>query len=504
MTLLELTDLGASAGEHELLSGISLDVQEGSVLAVLGESGSGKTTLGLAALGEAANGVRLTGSVRVSGTELLHHNTSERVRARARALGHLPQDPASVLDPVRRCGPVLRELAGIRNRGRTDRANTVTVALRDAGLEPGLARRHPHRLSGGQQQRMALATTLVCAPGLLVLDEPTTGLDPGTKADLLDRLRLLTESGKALLLLTHDRAAVRALADEIAVLDGGKLIEHGPAGNLLRAPRAAKTRELTSEPAPVPRPRTRGAALEVRGLRVPGILTDLELTVPAGATTVLLGASGAGKTTLGRVLAGLTGARGTVTLDGKPVPTVAGKRETALRRAIQYVHQDSRASFAENSGTLGQIAATARWLRGASRTHAREEAAGLLGELGVDPAAAERPPRSLSGGQLQRCALARALLARPRLLVCDEITSGLDPASTTRLLRVLTAAAERSETTLLLIGHDLDTLLPFADRIAVLDAGRCVEEADAQRFAAEQTSAPGAALMRGGLPAPKA
>ncbi|GAA1974618.1 ABC transporter ATP-binding protein [Amycolatopsis minnesotensis] len=479
MTALELTDVSARAGAAVLLDGITLSLRPGRVVAVIGGSGAGKTTLGLAALGQSRPGVRLSGSVRLGGAELLGSSTSERRLARAGVVGHLPQQPAAVLDPVRRCGSVLAELAALRVRGRAARVAAGHAALASAGLDPVLWRRFPHQLSGGQQQRMALATTLVTRPRLLVLDEPTTGLHDEARAALAERLRVLAGAGVALLVLTHDFALVRAVADEVAVLHEGRLVEAGETHAVLTGPAHPVTRALAGVPrVSTTNTRPPDPMVVVRGLTVRAgratLIEGVDLDLPVGSRTALLGASGAGKTTLARALAGLAvPSSGTVELDGVALPPRVRRRSTAQLRAIQYVHQDTLASFDEFRPVLAQIAETARRLRGLGEAAARAEALEVVRALGVEAVAGRRPD-SLSGGQLQRCALARALLARPRLLVCDEVTSALDPVTTAGVLGLVAESAAEQGTALLMIGHDRAALDAVTDRTVVLDDGRRV------------------------------
>lgn len=466
--------------------------------AVLGPSGSGKTTLGLAALGEAEQGVTLQGSVVLDGSELLDTDDGERKRLRRGTVAHLPQHPATVLDPVRRCTSVLQEVARSAHRDRATREAAVKEALEHAGLDAlGYRRRFPGQLSGGQRQRMALATALVVRPRLLVLDEPTTGLDTVARAALLRRLQALRSSGTGMLLLTHDLPTVRALADTAVVLEAGRVVETGTVPQLLAGAAHPTTRALVREhPAPERPAVADGRAVSARGLHVrPDLLRDVTVTLPPGTTTALVGASGAGKTTLARALAGLADARGALHLGEQRLPTTAGKRAREQRAAIQYVHQENAVTFDQRRAVLEQIAATAVWLRGLGLDAARDEAAAVTAELGIDAAVLDRRPGTLSGGQLARCALARALLARPQLLICDEITAALDAPNTATLLRVLAEHVAHTGTTLLLAGHDLATLLPFADRVLVLEQGRCVEQATVARFRAQPASEPGRRLL---------
>ncbi|SFM59910.1 peptide/nickel transport system ATP-binding protein [Pseudonocardia ammonioxydans] len=475
--VLTVRGLGArTPGGAVLLDGVDLDLAPGQVLAVVGASGAGKSTLGLALLGEAAPGLHLTGSVqvqgpvqlqgpgRMDGTELLGRPLPALRRARAGRVGHLPQHPGVVLDPVRRTGPVLDELAAtVHGRGRTHRqarAAAVAGALELAGLggEPELARRFPHQLSGGQQQRMALAQTLVTGPDVVVLDEPTTGLDPDTTGAVVERLAAVARAGTALVLLTHDTGTAAALADEVVELHAGRVLRRGTAAELL-APAATGTGREHRPGGDV--------LLAVTGLSVSTpagalLLSDVDLTVSRGGLLAVVGPSGAGKTTLGRAIAGLAPCTGEVRVGGSPVTG---------RRAVQYVHQDCRSAFLDHRPVLDQVARPAELLRRLPRADARAAARTVLARLGLDSGTAARRPGELSGGQLQRASVARALLARPAVLVADEATSALDGEHRRLLLGELDRARREDGLAVVLISHD-PAVVATANWVLALAGGR--------------------------------
>jgi peptide/nickel transport system ATP-binding protein len=465
--VLSVRGLSARAGDAELLAGVDLDLGAGEVLAVVGPSGSGKSTLGLALLGEAAPGVALSGSVRLAGTELLGRGPAGRV-------GYLPQHPGAVLDPLRRVGAVLDEMAAVAH-GADPEARTAAVraALRAARLpDDELSRRFPHQLSGGQQQRMALALTLVTRPDVVVLDEPTTGLDQETTRALVESLAGLAAAGVALVVLTHDHDVARALATTALAVRAGRVEAQGPADEVLEALGAPS---VAAPGATAERPRLRARDLTVvAGGRA--ILDGVDLDADAGAAVAVVGPSGAGKTTLARVLAGLAVPRsGTVEVDGAALRPDALDRDPEGRRAVQYVHQDPRSTFVRHRGVLEQVARPALLLRGLGVAAARAEAVAALAALGVDEATARRRPRALSGGQLQRAAVARALLARPAVIVADEATSALDAERRTELVAVFDGVRREHGTTLVLVSHDLELVGQVSGTTVVLGAGRVVD-----------------------------
>ncbi|MDU0289746.1 ABC transporter ATP-binding protein [Saccharothrix longispora] len=452
--VVHVEDLRARAGGRALLDGVSFAVGAGRVLALVGASGSGKTTTGLALLGEHGPGVEVEGRVSVRGR-----------------VAFVPQQPSAALNPVRRLGAVFREIAALHAG---DRDELVATALRRARVPAELLRRYPHQLSGGQQQRVVLAQALVGDPAVLVADEPTTGQDALTRAEVVDELAGVVAQGVALVLLTHDLAVVRALADEIVVLREGRVVEAGPAARLLTAPREEYTRALLDTvPRTAPDVPDRAPRLRVRGLtaghRGATVLHGVDLDV--GERLAVVGRSGSGKTTLGRCLAGLhEPAAGDVLLHGRPLARSLRRRSRADLAAVQYVFQDARGSFDEHRAVVDQVARTAVRLRGATPDAARTAALAALDRVGVSPATASRRPGGLSGGELQRAALVRALLAEPDVLVCDEITSGLDAVTRGALLDLLAGVP----CALVLISHDLDVVARLADRVVVLHGGRVV------------------------------
>jgi peptide/nickel transport system ATP-binding protein len=506
--LAEITGLRIEVGGRAIVDGVDLRVLPGRLTALVGASGSGKTTTGLALLGEYPEGARVTGEVRL---------------ATADPVGYVPQHPAAVLNPARRINALLTDIARPQVRHLPRRArraaarDRVLRALDQAQLSDGavLLRRHPHQLSGGQQQRVVLAQALLLGARVVVADEPTTGQDALTKALVVEQLAAVAARGIAVVLLSHDLDVVRALADEVLVMREGRVVESGPTARVWEAPRHAWTRQLLSArpclPETGPTPRTDGGTgpvegtpirvartaaapvLRVRGLtarhrdgaRGTGVTVHVgELALYAGESLAVVGRSGSGKTTLARCLAGLhRDLDGEILLDGIPLPRSLRDRDRGRLAAVQYVFQDARASFDEHRPVRDQIARTAVRLRGLDAGAAEAEALTTARRLGLPAELVRRRPAGLSGGELQRAALARALLARPRVLLCDEITSGLDTVTRRGILDVLTGLSGDTEgagPALVLITHDLDTAA-VAHRIAVMDAGHMVEQGPARR-----------------------
>ncbi|MFF7040029.1 ABC transporter ATP-binding protein [Streptomyces massasporeus] len=484
----EISDLRVEIDGRTIVDGVNLRVLPGRVTALVGASGSGKTTTGLALLGEYPAGARVTGEVRRPGDG---------------PVGYVPQHPAAVLNPARRVSALLDDIARphVRHLPRAERRGAarelVLRAMADAQLPDAahLLRRYPHQLSGGQQQRVVLAQALLLGARVVVADEPTTGQDVLTRSGIVERLAAVAARGIAVVLLSHDLDVVRALADDVLVLRAGRVVESGPVRRLWEAPRHEWTRRLLDAQRTAPPEEVRAGggqpALEVRDMtamhgRGTPVLRLTRLALHRGECLAVVGRSGSGKTTLARCLAGLhRGHDGEILLDGTALPCSLRHRSRAQLAAVQYVFQDSRAAFDKHRPVLDQVARTAVRLRGTDQESATAEARTTLACLGLPDELARRRPGELSGGELQRAALARALLARPRVLICDEITSGLDTVTRRGLLDLLTALVrDRGDLSLVLITHDLDTAA-LAHRIAVLDAGELVEQGPAHRVLTE-------------------
>ncbi|WP_433854357.1 ABC transporter ATP-binding protein [Streptomyces kronopolitis] len=499
-----IRDLRVEVGGRALVDGVSLRLAPGRITALIGASGSGKTTTGRALLHAYPPGATVTGEVSVPDTPV----------------GYVPQHPATALNPARPVAALLRDLARaqVPHLPRRDRRaavrRRVLHALDRAQLPDGAAllRRYPHQLSGGQQQRVVLAQALLAGATTIVADEPTTGQDALTKREIAGQLAAVARQGIAVLLLSHDLDLVRTLADEVHVLHAGRLVESGPPELLRHAPQHPRTRALHTPFAPaaadifpaLPAP---DPTLHVRGLSArhgtTRVLHVPELRLTPGCLAVV-GRSGSGKTTLGRCLAGLHRTHdGQLRLDGTALPRSLRDRTRAQLAAVQYVFQDARASFDAHRAILDQVSRGAVRLRRIPRAEATAEAVRTLRSLGLTDDLVCRTPDQLSGGELQRAALARALLARPRVLICDEITSGLDPVTRRSLLTLLEGLLRADpDLCLVLITHERDTAA-LATTLAVLDAGRVVEQGPAARLRTAPRHALTAGLLQVPGPAPQ-
>ncbi|MGQ4360590.1 ABC transporter ATP-binding protein [Streptomyces sp. SAS_272] len=461
----QITGLTVTAPDGRLLlRDASLAAHPGRLVALTGPSGAGKTTLLRALTGLLPPGTtRTAGHVDVLGHDVFALSDSQLRVLRGTRLAYVGQDPGSGLNPRMRVRSLVRELAADRS------AEAVAALLTEVRLpdDGRLAARRPGALSGGQQRRVALARALARRPDILLLDEPTAGLHPELRDEIGQLLRhLAREHHLAVVFACHDPAVVEQFADEVVQLG-----VHLPPP--MRTPASRPSAALTAEGSSAP-------ALEVRDLHVSfrgtPALTGVGLTVTAGSAAGIVGVSGSGKTTLVRTVVGLQrSTSGTIQLSGTPLSTGLRGRTRTQRRRLQLVTQNPLGAL-NPSHTVG--AAVGRPLRLHRRCAAREvgeRVADLLEQVGLPPALAARYPHELSGGQRQRVAIARALAAEPEVLICDEITSALDPDTGHAIMDLLADLRERRGTTLVLISHDLPLIADRTDTVTVLEAGRVVE-----------------------------
>ncbi|WP_052129166.1 dipeptide ABC transporter ATP-binding protein [Clavibacter michiganensis] len=514
---LRVEDLRVSFAGVPVVHGVSLRIAPGECLALVGTSGSGKSVTARSLLGLAGSGADVRADVlEVAGRDLRAAGPREWRRVRGSGVGLVLQDALSSLDPLR---PIGREIGdALRLHGMRDaraRQARVLELLERVGMpDPAIrVRQRSGELSGGLRQRALLAAALALDPPLLVADEPTTALDATVQARIIDLLADLRTRGQATLLVSHDLAVVARLADRVAVMHDGRIVEEGPVADVLRAPAHRRTRALVAAvPTGVPRGVPLSAArleaartpvertvpsppsadhaivLRATGLRRafagPGgslrtAVDDVSLEVRRGRTLGLVGGSGSGKTTVARLLLALEEPdAGDVTLDGEPWSGIPERARRSRRPRVGAVYQDPLASF-DPRWTVDRILRDALAVAGRSDAEAFDSAATLLAQVGLDPALLTRRPARLSGGQRQRVAIARALAARPDVLICDEPVSALDIAIQAQVLDLLDELQRRLGLGLLLISHDLGVVGHMSDEVAVMADGRIVERGSA-------------------------
>jgi peptide/nickel transport system ATP-binding protein len=497
VSLIAIDRLSLAIHGAPILREVSMRADRGEILGVIGESGSGKSMTALSILGLLPNGAETTGSIRLDGSEILGLPERDMCRIRGAEVSMVFQEPMTALNPLQTIGAQVAET--VRVHGQASRREAAALARRmlaRVGLDPGRVppSRYPHELSGGQRQRVGIAMAIALRPKLLIADEPTTALDVTTQAQILELLRrLVDEDGMALLFITHDLAVVSGLADRLAVMRAGEVVDEGPTIRLLRELRHPYTRALflasRHRPALGPAPAD-APLLEVKGLNrsyaAPGLfrpgaptraVRDVSFAIAAGESVGLVGESGSGKSTLARAILGLDRPdAGTISIEGHPVH--AGEQmPRALRATLQAVFQDPYGSFNPRHRVARLITEPFHLLDAAPTGAARAEAvARALTEVGLDPADADKFPHEFSGGQRQRLAIARALILRPRLIVLDEAVSALDVQVRARVLDLLADLRHRHGLAYLFVTHDLTVVRSITDRVMVMQAGEIVEQ----------------------------
>ncbi|MGM7669635.1 ATP-binding cassette domain-containing protein [Microbacterium sp. A93] len=507
----------AFPGVGQVLQGVDLRLEPGRCLAVVGESGAGKSVLARSVVGLAGEGgAPATVSAErftVTGQDVISAGERQWRRLRGPAVGFVLQDALQSLDPLRTVEAEVGESLQLRGMSRTERRRRVLQALEHAGLDEPATRaaQRSGELSGGMRQRALIASAIVSEPQLLVADEPTTALDATVAGGVLELLGRLRDEGTAVLLITHDLGAVARLADDVVVLDGGRVVESGGVDQVLGRPSHPVTQALL---AAVPRgarqrPPVADEAPEVlratglhRRYRLPGggavdALDGVDLTVRRGQALGVVGESGSGKSTLARILVAAEQAdAGRVELAGEPWSELPERRRRPRRHLVRLVPQDPLGSF-DPRWNGGGILRTALKVSGGARTP--EE---LLELVRLPASVLGRSPRSLSGGQRQRLAIARALAAEPAVLVLDEPVSALDVTVQASILETLTELQERTGTALVLISHDLAVIRQVCDTVAVMHRGQIVERGPVEQVWAQPTAPFTRALLAARSPLP--
>ncbi len=515
MLLLEIQalviEVGEGAAATPVVAGIDLQVEKGRTTVLVGESGSGKsmTALGVVRLLPSAARIR-QGAIKLCGQDLLRLPEHQMCEVRGARIGFVFQEPQSALNPVMKVGDQIGEVLS-RHLGLHGKLRRERVAELLASVEIDDPRQrmteYPHQFSGGMKQRVMLAIALAGEPELLIADEPTTALDVSTQAQILTLLqREQQQRGMGMLFITHDLAVAHQVADTLAVMKGGALVEVGSRTQIFSAPTQPYTRHLLAvsprvDPAVVPLAKaivTHPPLLEIQGLSVTfprrgglfkrvvaqiAAVKAIDLTVQAGETVAVVGESGSGKTSLGRsVLRLLDASAGSVSFLGQNLFQLDGARLRRARRDLQIVFQDPFAAMNPRL-TVQQIieeGMVSLGLGGSARARiARVEQ--LLALVGLEVNSRYRFPHEFSGGQRQRISIARALAVEPKLLVCDEPTSALDVSVQAQILDLLRTLQQEMGLAYLFITHNLGVVAQIAHRVVVMHRGSIVESGTTQQ-----------------------
>ncbi len=518
---------------QEVVHGVDLELAPGRVLGLVGESGSGKSVTAMSVLGLLPAGARVTGSIRLAGEELIGAPIDRLRKARGGRVGTVFQEPMSALNPVFRIGDqigeAIREHQPEVGRQQARRRVLDLLATVEVTDPVRIADSYPHEASGGQLQRAMIAMAISNDPVALIADEPTTALDVTVQAQILALLRDLKDRlGTAVLLITHDMGVVADVADDVAVMKDGRIVESAPAIQLYRHPRADYTRRLLAavpqlESLVISRDPARPAAdtaattavarigapvggstdgsdrgsadapaAELDGVDIvyhgrglgSGLRAarDVTLTIGRGETVGLVGESGSGKSTIGRALAGLiTPAAGSVRIDGIDISRLHGRKLRRLRTRIGMVFQDPASSLNPRHTIGRSIGEPLRLHSDLDPDRRRQEVDRLLDAVRLGPGLAGRYPHELSGGQRQRVAIARALSMRPSLLIADEPTSALDVSVQDQILQLIVELRAELGFACLFISHDLAVVGEITSRVAVMRRGVIVESGPSRR-----------------------
>jgi microcin C transport system ATP-binding protein len=479
---------------------VSFSIAKGRTLALVGASGSGKSVTAHALLGLLPEkATTLSGTIRHEGYAL-QGLTAEGIRAlRGRRISMIFQEPMTALNPLHRVGEQIREMIAVHGGDASTQRVEHLLAQVELPEPATTAGKYPHELSGGQRQRVMIAMAIANHPSLLIADEPTTALDVTVQKQILDLLRKLqSETGMALLLITHDLGIVRHYADDVAVLEAGRLVEYGSVATVFESPAHDCTRSLLeSEPRPLTAVLSQPTEplLAVKKLRVAfpirsGFLKrtvghfvaadDVSFTLSKGRTLGIVGESGSGKTTIAQAILKLIPFSGEVFIGDVDIAPLNPKAMLPFRRQIQIVFQDPFASLSPRM-SVGQIISEGLLVhQSLSPDIIRNMVAEAMNDVGLDPAMIERYPHEFSGGQRQRIAIARALVLKPKILVLDEPTSALDKAVQAQVVNLLKTLQARLGLSYIFISHDLKLVRYMADEILVMHHGKVVEQGDAE------------------------
>lgn len=480
-------EAASDAGRLEIVRGVDLTLRRGEVLGLVGESGAGKSTIGLAAMGYSRDGCRITaGKILFDGIDLRNLTEQQLRLLHGSRIAYVAQSAAASFNPAHRLLDQTVETAVKHHVMPRKAATARAIDLYSQMQLPTpsqLGYRFPHQVSGGQLQRAMTAMAMLCHPGLIVFDEPTTALDVTTQVEVLASIRQAVRgSGAAALYITHDLAVVAQMADRIMILRHGRMIEQGPTRKILEQPQEEYTKKLWAAGGlTLPRRSAERPVLRVEGLAASygrvQVLHDVSFEVPRGRTVAVVGESGSGKSTLARVITGLLPSRaGRIVAGDRVLPSLMKRRNREDLRRIQLIHQSADTAINPRH-TVREIIGRPLELFGNLGGEARDRRiASLMQQAELDLELANRLPAELSGGQKQRVSVARALAASPELMICDEITSALDQLVQEFILRMLIKLQEEENVSLLFITHDLAVVRAIADEVVVMHRGRVVEQ----------------------------
>ncbi len=491
--LLEIKNLvidGKSDDEWKpIIRGIDLTLKRGEVLGLIGESGAGKSTLGLAGMGYARPGCRITsGTINFDGIDLVAASEETRRGLWGSRIAYVAQSAAASFNPAHHIIDQTIETAVGHNIMTREKAEADARDLYKRLQLPNpdtIGLRFPHQVSGGQLQRAMTAMAMSCRPDLIIFDEPTTALDVTTQVEVLAAMRNIVEQfNTAAIYITHDLAVVAQMAHRIMVLRYGNLVEEAPTREMLKQPTQEYTKSLWAvRKLQKPETTSDDIILNIDGVDATygggtsKVLDNVTVKIPRGTTVAVVGESGSGKSTLARAITGLLPpSKGTISFNGKALPAALANRDRDTLRRIQMIYQSADTALNPRQTVRDIIGRPLEFYLGLKGAANDRRVVQLLENIELNESYIDRYPGEMSGGQKQRISIARALAAEPELIICDEVTSALDQIVQEEILQLLMKLQKETNVTYLFITHDIATVRAISDEIVVMHRGKVVQQ----------------------------